>query len=52
MKKEQKTQREAIEVLQTPMRLEDESLSSITGGCSGMPVSCTCGIVPTFPPEV
>lgn len=49
MKKEQKTQRQAIEVLQTPVKLEDENLSSITGGCGEMPVSCKCGILPEFP---
>lgn len=49
MKKEQKPQRQAIEVLQTPVNLNDENLSSITGGCGGMPVSCKCGILPEFP---
>lgn len=51
MKKEQRNEsrREAIEVLRTPMPLEDESLASITGGCDDMPVSCVCGILPEFP---
>lgn len=51
MKKEHRneSQREAIEVLQSPIRLDDESLSSITGGCSDMPVTCACGILPEFP---
>jgi len=51
VKKEQRnpSQLEAIEVLQSPVRLDDEKLSSITGGCGEMPVSCTCGIVPEFP---
>ena len=50
MKKENRkeTRREAIEVLQAPRILEDESLASITGGCDDMPVTCVCGISPEF----
>lgn len=48
MKKDKKETREAIEVLQAPVNLEDENLSAVTGGCGGMPVTCTCGILPEF----
>jgi hypothetical protein len=44
MKKELE-QNEAIEVLNSPVDLEDEILSSVTGGCSPRMVSCTCGLI-------
>lgn len=44
MKKELE-KNEAIEVLHAPTVLEDEMLSSITGGCSPQMVNCVCGLI-------
>lgn len=44
MKKELE-KNEAIEVLNTPTDLEDEVLSSVTGGCGEPMVSCVCGLI-------
>lgn len=44
MKKELE-KNEAIEVLNSPTNLEDDVLSSVTGGCSPQMVNCVCGLI-------
>lgn len=48
MKKQQtKHQRKALILERESIkRLDDENLSSIAGGCNGMPFSCTCPTIP------
>lgn len=46
MKKQQKTQRKALELNREVLqKLQDETLTSIAGGCRvAMPFTCTCPI--------
>ena len=43
MKKQETKNRKPLELNREVLqKLQDESLSSIAGGCGGMPPSCTC----------